>query len=61
MRKWEQEKRYLREEESVASTTVFLEGSFTTLVINTYVGIEVATFDITGGYLNLDMPKDNFL
>ena len=50
---------YLREGESVASTTIFLEGLFTILVVNAYKGRAVSTFDVSGAYLHLDTPKDN--
>ena len=52
------QKIYLKELESVASTTVFLEGLFTTLVIDAYKGREVATFDVPGAYLHANTPKD---
>ena len=38
--------------------TVFLEGLFATLVIDSYEGIEVATFDGPGDYLYVDMQRD---
>ena len=52
------QKSNLKEVESVASPTIFLEGLFTTLVINSYEGREVATFDVPVAYLHADMPKD---
>ena len=51
-------KRYLKERESAASPTVLLSGLFSTLVINAYEGREVATFDVTGAYLRVDIPQD---
>ena len=40
------------------SPTLFLEGLFTTLVIDAYKGREVATFDVPGAYLHADIPTD---
>ena len=37
---------------------VLLAGLFTTLVINSCTGIEVATFHVPIYYLRTDMPKD---
>ena len=61
MGKREQAKICLKEGESFSSPTVSLEVIFTTLVINSYEGKAVATFDVIGVYFNLYMPKDNFL
>ena len=55
------QKRYLKEGEIVASPTVSIEVLFTTLVIGTYEVREVATFDVPGVYLRVDIPKDYFL
>ena len=52
------QRQYLREDESVSSPTVYLEGLFETLVIDAYEGRDVATFDIPGAYLHALMPKD---
>ena len=52
------QRQYLREDESVSSPTVSLEGLFATLVIDAYEGRDVATFDIPGAYLHALMPKD---
>ena len=38
--------------------TVFLEGLFTTLVIDSYKGREVGTFYVPGAYLYMDKTKD---
>ena len=43
--------KYLKEGELVASPKVFLESIFTTLVIYSFGVIDVATFDMTGTYL----------
>ena len=45
----------------MASTTVSLDVLFTSLVICTYKGGKVATFDILGDYLHADMPKDKIV
>ena len=42
----------------MASPMVTLEGLLTTLVIDAYKGREVATFDVTGAYLRVDIPQD---
>ena len=50
-RKWydgSKQKRYLVNDESVASPTVSLESLFTTLVIDTYEERDIATFNIPG-------------
>ena len=52
---------YLREDESVASPTVSLEGLFVTLVIDAYEGRYIATFNIPGVYLHALMPKEKKL
>ena len=44
------QRQYLREDESVASPTVSLEGFFVTLVIDTYEGRDVTTFEIPGAF-----------
>ena len=51
-------RQYLREDESVSSPTVSLEGLFVTLVIDAYEGRDVATFNIPRVYLHALMPKD---
>ena len=42
----------------MASPTLLIEGLFTTLVIDAYEVRGVATFDIPGAYLHVDMPKN---
>ena len=49
---------YLREDESVASPTVSLEGIFVTLLMDAYEERDVDTFDMLGSYLYASMPKD---
>ena len=52
------QKIFLKEGESVASPTIYIEGLFITILINAYEGREVATFDVLGAYLHADMTKD---
>ena len=35
-----------------------MEAIFSTMVIYTYKGCDVGTFDVTGTYLHVDFPKD---
>ena len=41
--------------------TITLEGLLDTMAIDAYEGRKVATFDITGAYLQTDIPKDKFM
>ena len=52
------QKRYLKEEDVIASPTVALESLLTSLVIDVYEGRDVGTFDVPGAYLHAEMPKD---
>ena len=52
------QKRYLRNDESVASLTVSLESLFTTLVLDAYKERDIATFNIPGEHLHAEMPAD---
>ena len=45
------ERRYLKQDESVASSTAALESLFMTLLIDAYEGRDVATYDVPGAYL----------
>ena len=58
MGKWDQAKNKFNEGESILSPTIFLKGSFTTLIINAFEGIEVATFHVPIYYLHSDIPND---
>ena len=49
---------YLREDESVSSLKVFLEGLFVTLVIDAYKNRDVTTFNIPGAYFYAPNPED---
>ena len=53
-----QQRRYLRDDESVASPTVFLEAILCTLLIDAFEERDVAIFDVPGAYLHAKMPKD---
>ena len=50
------QRRYLREGESISSLAVFIEVLFTTLIIDTYEERYVATFDVPGEYLHSKIP-----
>ena len=50
--------KYLKENESITSPMVSLEGLLTTLIIDAFEGRQVATFDIPKAYLHAEMPKD---
>ena len=49
------QKRYLKYGDIISSPTFSLEGLFTTMVIYSYEGREVVTFDVPGAYFH-----DNF-
>ena len=51
----------LREGESVLSHTVSLEELSCTLIIDAHEGWNVATFDVPGAYLHMEIPKDNMI
>ena len=48
--------RYLIEAESIASPTVSLEELFIVLIIGAHKERDVATFDVAGAYLYVDIP-----
>ena len=50
---------YLKENESVASPTVSLEGLITSLIIDAYEGRDVSSFDVPGAYLHAKMPSED--
>ena len=52
------EKRYLKEEESTSSSMVSLEVLFCTVMVDTNEGHDLATFNVPGSYLHVDIPKD---
>ena len=53
-----QQRKYLKEENNIASPTVALESLLTSLVIDVFEGRDVGTFDVPGAYLHAEMPKD---
>ena len=52
------QKLYLKEDESIASPTLSLEGLLTTLAIDAHEKRDVAIFDVPGAYLHAEMPPD---
>ena len=48
---------YLKENKSVASPTVSLEGLITSLIIDAYKGKDVGSFDVPGAYLDAKVPN----
>ena len=50
---------YLEQGKSVASPTVSIESLSNKLVIDSYEGIYVATFYVTGAYLQAEMHNNN--
>jgi hypothetical protein len=52
------QRKYLKEEDMIASPTVALESLLTSLVIDVFEGRDVGTFDVPGAYLHAEMPKD---
>ena len=50
---------YLKENESVASPTVSLEGLITSLIIDAYEGRDVSSFDVPGAYLHAMLPNED--
>ena len=55
------ERRYLKEGESVAYSTVYLEEIFTILILGEYEGRDVATLNVPGDYLHADMSSDKIV
>ena len=52
------QKRYLKDGETISSPTVSKEALVGTLVIDTMKGRDVAIFDITGAYLQAEIPRE---
>ena len=48
----------MKEEDSIYSPTVSVEGLLTTMMVAAYEGRDIATFDIKGAYLHAKMPRD---
>ena len=55
------QRRYLKEDESVASPTVGIESLMLTLIIAAYEQREVAVFDVPGAFLHSDIPDNELL
>ena len=55
------QRKFLKEGKSVASPMVFLESLIATLVIDAYKGRDVATFDVPGAYLHVEMPQSKWI
>ena len=51
-----QQKRYLKEDESISSPTLSVDALLLTLVVDAYENRTVATFDVPGAYLHALMP-----
>ena len=52
------QRRYLKQDESVASPTASLESSIATLLINAHEGRDIGTYDVPGAYLQARLsPK----
>mmetsp|Transcript_14843 Transcript_14843/g.21239 ORF Transcript_14843/g.21239 Transcript_14843/m.21239 type:complete len:281 (+) Transcript_14843:3135-3977(+) len=55
------QKKYLKENESVASPMCVLELHTSTLIIDAYENRDVAVYDIPGAYLHAETPKDKLI
>ena len=54
------QRKYLKEDESVASPTAALESLIMTLPIDAYKGRDVVTYDVPGAHLHAKLlPKEN--
>ena len=54
------QRKYLKEDESVASPTIALESLIMTMLIDTYEGRDIGIFDIPGAFLQAKLaPKPN--
>ena len=51
------QRKYLKQDESIASPTVGLESLICTLIIDAYEGRTVGIFDVPGAYLHAEIPK----
>ena len=47
--------------EDASSPTIYLEYSFTSLIVTVHEGRDVVIFDVPREYLNADMPEDKFI
>ena len=55
------QRKYLRQDETVASPTVGLESILSTLLVDAHEGRAVGIFDIPGAYLHAEMPKEKLV
>eukprot|EP00957_Ditylum_brightwellii_P014342 1079502-Ditylum_brightwellii.AAC.1 len=55
------QRKYLKEDDTVAPTTCALESFITTLLIDAYEDRDMAIYDVPGVYLHTDIPKDKLL
>ena len=54
------QRRYLKQDETVASPTASLESLFASLLIDAHEGRDVATYDVPGAYLQARLaPREN--
>ena len=54
------QRKYLKQDESVASPTASLESLFVSLLIDAYEGRDVGTYDVPGAYLHAKLlPREN--
>ena len=49
---------FLKDGEYFSSPTILIEALFSSLVIDTHEGIDIATFDVPGAYLHVEIPED---
>jgi hypothetical protein len=55
------QKQYLNQDENISSSTASLEGFMTTLAIDAHEKWDVVTVDISGAFLQSEMPKDKHI
>lgn len=53
-----EQKKFLKEDESVASPTCSVESLMSTLIIDAYEGRDIAIYDVPGAFLQSDIPKN---
>ena len=52
---------YYITKEDASLMTISLEDFFTSLIIDAHGGEDVVIFNVSGAYLNADMPEDKFI
>ena len=50
--------RYIRDDKTVSPLTVSLEALFLTLLVVAHEGRDVVTFNATGAFIHVELPKD---